>query len=286
MYPYPNSLIMKKKEIAILLATYNGERFLREQLDSLMSQSYKDWTLYVQDDLSTDATLAIIHEYQKRYGNIVLLQNDKKLKAKNNFASMLQQVEADYYFFCDQDDVWLTDKVKHTLQVMFDCEAANVGLPVIVHTDLKVVDSELTTIADSFWDYTCVSPNKLNSFNKLCVRYLVTGCTMLLNRAVRDISVPIPENACMHDVWCVLSTVKNGGILKSLDEVTILYRQHSNNVLGASDAHSNWLRNKLGHLKSVWKENRQTYRMLQELQYGSWVKYLYYKAYTLIQSRF
>ena len=100
---------MNESRIAILMATYNGAVYLRAQLDSLMSQTRRDWTLYVQDDFSTDSTLDIIREYQQRYDNIRLLEHTSQLGPMKNFMSMLEQVEADYYLFCDQDDVCVAD---------------------------------------------------------------------------------------------------------------------------------------------------------------------------------
>ena len=104
-----NSIRMK---VAILLATYNGEKYLRAQLDSLYAQSYRDWKLYVNDDGSTDGTLTILQEYAQRYGNIDLQVNEHSLRSLRNFMDLLRRAEADYYIFSDQDDVWMPEKVE------------------------------------------------------------------------------------------------------------------------------------------------------------------------------
>lgn len=279
---------MEEKKIVILLATYNGERYLRQQLDSLMRQTYKNWELYIQDDSSTDTTVEIIKEYQRLYSNIVFLQPSCKLGAKGNFIKMLEQVEADYYFFCDQDDVWLEDKVESSLQYMSQLEKMTeyADKPIVVHTDLKVVDSELNTIAPSFWAYSHVNPVKLSVFSKLATRNVVTGCTMLFNKSAREQSLPVPEEACMHDLWVTLSVMKVGGVLKYIESPKVLYRQHRGNVVGIRNAGGlNLIGKKLFHLKSLWNTNVANYRMLRCLNYGSWMKYIYYKIITLCESR-
>ena len=268
-------------KIAILMATYNGETYLREQLDSLMSQTYRDWTLYIQDDFSTDSTLAIIKEYQECYSNIVLLDHDQKLGAMGNFVSMLEKVDADYFLFCDQDDVWLKDKVAMSLQKMEVLEEENPGKPVVVFTDLKVVDASLGEISSSFWEYMKINPEKLSTFARLGARRLATGCTMCFNRLAKSVSLPVSANAYMHDAWVVLSVSKQGGIIKGISIPMVLYRQHASNVLGAVGS---GLMKKFTDLRNVWRENMKVYRMLKDLQYGSFPKYMYYKMITLLEA--
>jgi glycosyltransferase involved in cell wall biosynthesis len=96
--------------IAILMATYNGEKYLGEQIDSLLAQTNMDWQLYIHDDGSTDNTQAILQEYAQKHSNIHILEYESQRGAMKNFLSLLQRVEADYYMFCDQDDVWLKQK--------------------------------------------------------------------------------------------------------------------------------------------------------------------------------
>ena len=144
-------MIMKQKTTAILLATYNGEKFLREQLDSLLQQTYSDWTLYIHDDGSTDSTKEIIKEYEQKYENITMLRYPSQKGAKNNFMSLLERVEANYYLFCDQDDVWRKDKVEKEMARMMVLEKDFPGKPVLVFSDLYVVDINLNiTYAQNF----------------------------------------------------------------------------------------------------------------------------------------
>ena len=132
------------------MATYNGEKYLREQLQSLYNQTYTDWTLYIGDDGSSDGTASIVREFSQRYGNIVFHQNSEGKGAMRNFMDLLAEAEADYYMFCDQDDVWLPHKVETTLRKMRETEAENKERPALACSDLRVVDKNLQTIAPSY----------------------------------------------------------------------------------------------------------------------------------------
>ena len=229
------------QKIAILLATYNGAKYIREQLDSLFQQSCGDFHLYVHDDGSTDDTLKIIEEYRQKYSDrVTVLEDSQKHKgAARSFMTLLQEVDSDYYMFCDQDDIWLPNKVELTLARMKEIEGTTgnaVGTaPVVVATDLKVVDEQLTPIKDSF-----NADLKIDVFRKhselICVRHVVTGCTMMFNRDAKEASLPISPRATMHDEWVALCVHFNGGIISILDEATMLYRQHTSNTLGANQA--------------------------------------------------
>ena len=138
--------------VSILLATYNGEKFLIEQLNSIINQSYEDWTLYIHDDGSSDGTIAIINQYCDQYENIIYLPDLIVHRgAAQSFMCLLEQVNADYYMFCDQDDVWLPYKIEKTYIAM---QEKPVDSPVLIFSDLVVVDSDLNIINKSFWFYS------------------------------------------------------------------------------------------------------------------------------------
>ena len=137
-------------DIAILMSTYNGGNFLQEQLNSIINQSFKDWILYIRDDGSTDDTIRIINEYTIRDSRIKLLNDAITHRGcRNSFLWLLQNVNADYYFFADQDDVWLDDKVEYSLAAL---ESMHNSLPCVVATDLQLVYRELNIIAPSMWE--------------------------------------------------------------------------------------------------------------------------------------
>lgn len=271
-------------DVAILMATYNGEKYIREQIHSIQQQSHTNWRLYVQDDLSTDNTLSIVRELAANDKRICILPNNQKYGAMQNFAHLMESVEAKYYFFADQDDVWLPDKISKTLQVMLAKEKENADIPIIVHTDLKVVDVHLNEISPSLWHMLRISPNLLRTFDSLAAHCLLTGCAMAFNRKLRDISIPFPDEAIMHDTWLGLMTYKNGGIICEINQPTMLYRQHESNTLGAKDNQHKYLSGKLKNISKTYKEQKDYFRMLKKAGHGSIFKFYrekwrYYRAY-------
>ncbi|MEQ3029850.1 glycosyltransferase family 2 protein [Alistipes indistinctus] len=247
--------------LAILLSTYNGERFLREQLDSLFNQRYSDFTLYVRDDGSTDTTVDIIHEYQTKHENVILLHDPWQHRgASGSFMWMLQQIEADFYMFCDQDDVWMSNKVGDTFSLMQQCDLKQ---PTIIHTDLAITDENLHVTHPSYWSFTKKPAKYSASYHYHCAYNNVTGCTMLINRQARDLAVHIPENSPMHDKWIALVVSYHRGTIRYLPYATIYYRQHATNVIGAKKSDS-YLR-KLQSLRELLRKNGQWYRTVKEL---------------------
>jgi len=235
-------MLKNNQQIAILLATYNGGKFIREQLETLFQQLYGCFHLYVRDDGSTDDTLKIVEEFREMYTDrVTILEDPQKHKgAANSFMNLLANVDSEYYMFCDQDDVWLPEKVEKTFAQMkkVEAECAKKGsnrTPILVATDLGVVDEQLNLIKESF------NANlKIDVFRKhpelICVRHIVTGCTMMINRAAKEVSLPMSSRATMHDEWIALCIHFKGGVISILDEATILYRQHTENTLGANQA--------------------------------------------------
>lgn len=264
------------EHIAILLATYNGERYLKEQLDSLFQQTFKDWTLYVHDDGSTDQTCTILKEYATQHDNIVVLDYPAQHGAKNNFLSLLHKVDADYYLFCDQDDEWAADKIEKQMAVMKETERSCPGKPVLVFSDLFIADSELNQIG-TMWKQENIRPEHLTTFDEGGALEFVTGSTMLFDRQAKDTVVFPAEKAVMHDAWVTLCVLRSGGIVKAISEPLVYYRQHGGNVLGVN----NWSQysriKRLINIKKSIVANYKHYRMLQALGYGSVFKYLQYK---------
>lgn len=223
--------------IDILMATYNGEMYIEEQIESIINQSYKMWKLYIRDDGSTDNTIRIIQRYINQYPDKITLISDNKvgLGAKNNFKELMKYVSNNYCMFSDQDDVWLSNKIELSLKKIKELESKyGDRTPILVHTDLKVVDSNKNIISDSFWRYQSLN-YKNTQTNRLIVENIVTGCTMIINRSLIEISKNIPEESIMHDAWIALvASIK--GIVYSLPIQTIMYRQHNENEVGAKSS--------------------------------------------------
>jgi len=229
-------------KINILLSTYNGERYLKEQLDSLFSQTYKNFKIIVRDDGSNDRTMDILKHY-----DIELLDSHENIGVEKSFLTLLEYalkyIDSGYFMFCDQDDVWEKDKVEKTLQKMCELESKHEDMPLLVHTDLKVVDEKLQLIHNSFLKNEHINP-QLNSFNRLLMQNTITGCTMMINRRLAELSLPLSNGIIMHDWWMGLVASKFGKI-GFVNNPLILYRQHANNSIGAKNFTLEYVLNKV-----------------------------------------
>jgi len=217
------------------MTTFNGERYIEEQIESIINQTAENWKLFIRDDGSTDSTVGIIKKFvDQNPGKINYIESAKKhLGAKDNFAILLDSTNGNYFMFCDQDDVWLPDKIELTFERMLEVEGKNGNeTPILIHTDLKVVDENLHILAESFSKYQNLKPRKVKSINRLIVQNVITGCTVMINRALKDIALPFPDSAIMHDWWLGL-VASAFGIVDYIDIPTVLYRQHDINEIGA-----------------------------------------------------
>ena len=221
-------------ELQILLATYNSSRFLREQLDSILAQDWRDFEVLIRDGGSTDDTLEIIGDYQRKYPETIRFLGRFSSKAPENFASLLDASSAPLIMFSDHDDVWKPEKVRVTVEKYRELESEyGSGTPIMVFTDSEVVDSDLKPISRSMIQFQHLDPFD-RALNRLIVQNVPCGNTMLLNRALADLASPIPPEAVMHDHWLTLVAAVMGKI-GFLKESTVYYRQHSNNFYGASN---------------------------------------------------
>jgi glycosyltransferase involved in cell wall biosynthesis len=227
--------LTKTPAIDVLLAVYNGERYLSEFLDSLVAQTFSDFRLIVSDNKSTDSTLAILERYRDRIngGLIILVPPAQTVPAVQNFARVTEAASAPLVMYADADDVWYVDKIEKTLTAMRAAEHRyGVESPLLVHSDLTVVDQNLEPIHRSYWAYQNIDPTRVR-LSQIVMRNCVTGCTVMMNRALLALTRPIPEQALMHDYWCALSAASFGNIV-SVAEPLIAYRQHGRNDTGAS----------------------------------------------------
>lgn len=267
------------KNIAILMASYNGEKYIKEQIDSIIGQTYKDWDLYVRDDGSNDSTVEIIKSYERDYPNIHLLDDkEKHIGAKNSFMKLLSAIESDYYMFCDQDDIWLPTKIERSVNLLEATEKEHSNIPIIVHTDVTVVDGNLNVLSQSYWRSAHIKPERYKSYNYLAIFCCVQGTTMLFNKLAKQVCYPLAEDVRMHDFWVATRVIKNGGLIASLYEQTVLYRQHSNNVYGVSFGDSLKLSSKLKSIKEVIAVNTDKYNYLRKDGYGNIFKFLWFRS--------
>ncbi|MDU8928291.1 glycosyltransferase family 2 protein [Alisedimentitalea sp. MJ-SS2] len=228
--------------VDVLLATYNGAHYLPALLNSLEAQTFEDWQLIVRDDGSSDGTLDIVKDWAARIGRTVnvIEDGDAGLGPSGNFSRILAASQSPYFAFCDQDDIWLPEKIERLLKAAICTEkSVGPGVPVLVHCDLKVVKEDLSVIHNSFWDQqdfayrnACQGPSGYHVRKSLALRNFVTGCAMLGNADLRQCMLPVPRDFSMHDWWAAHSAAQRGTITK-VDDALVLYRQHASNAVGA-----------------------------------------------------
>ena len=225
------------ERVDVLMATFQGAKYLEEQLESIITQTHPQLHLWIRDDGSSDQTGIILQKWVKAYPQkITFIPAQKRLGVKGNFSELMKHCQAPYLMFSDQDDIWLPHKVEASLDLLKGLERQyGSHLPLLVHTDLKVVNKELVEIAASFCHYAGLNP-ELTALNRLLAQNVLTGCTILMNRALADLAHPIPAEALMHDWWIAL-VASCFGHIKFLDQATLLYRQHGRNDLGAIHYH-------------------------------------------------
>ena len=224
--------------VEILMAVYNGEKFLKEQLNSILNQSYCNWKLLVYNDGSKDGSKKILEEYSKKYNEkIICLNGEKNSKsAVVSFKKLLAISKEKYVCFCDQDDVWHKDKLKLSLKKIKELEKREKEKPILIYTDLVVVDEKLKVLKNSFAKFQRLSL-KEKPLKKLIVQNNITGCTVLINKSLVKICGEIPKKALMHDWWLGLVALCFGKTF-FLNQKTVYYRQHKKNLVGAKNVFS------------------------------------------------
>lgn len=260
--------------IDILMATCNGEKYLKPQLDSILRQSRENWRLIIRDDCSTDETVTIIKEYQQmRPEQIFLIQADKPSgSAQNNFFALMEYAASDYIAFADQDDIWLNDKLELIYNKLKELEREyGTEIPLMVHTDLTVVDENLKPINSSLFAMQNMDATG-NNLNHFIVQKCATGCTMMVNQALLNLVTQKPKHAVMHDMWLALIAAAFGKI-GFIDKATILYRQHENNANGAKKVKSlKYIFGKLTRIKGIHQSLVAEYRQAEEFLEIYWSK--------------
>lgn len=225
----------------ILMATYNGEKFVREQIDSILAQSDMRWHLTISDDGSTDTTPAILDEYVQKYPDKIArhVSGRRFGNARDHFFHLMRACKADYLFFCDQDDVWYPDKIKKTIEAMLCAEKQHsASMPLLVFTDQTPTDGELHPLAPSLMRYQQQYFDVID-YRALLMQNIVTGGAMAINRALADLAGQCRDEtqAIMHDWWLAVVAARFGKVIY-IDEVLSDYRQHGTNSVGAKDVKS------------------------------------------------
>ncbi|HVF39503.1 MAG TPA: glycosyltransferase family 2 protein [Gemmatimonadaceae bacterium] len=230
-----------KRDVIVLLSAYNGARYIEQQIASIQQQSFRDWTLVIRDDGSTDGTADVVRRITAADPRVVLLPDSaNNLGPWASFGALLMHAEergADYVFVSDQDDVWVPQKMEMQLALL-EAEAARSGsdYPVLVHSDMEIVDDELRTIHPSFSEHQRMSYYSADPLRTLLIHNAIAGCTMALNRPLLKAALPLPAGT-YHDWWIALCAA-GCGTISCAPKPLVRYRQHQANVVGADSRHS------------------------------------------------
>lgn len=245
--------------IHIVLATYNGERFIREQLDSILEGTADDFSIEVCDDGSTDGTLEIVREYAGQYECIRIHENEKNLGYARNFIEGIKRSGSPYIMLCDQDDIWMPDKIARTLKAMKsleeECRRGD-GCPLLVFTDAINYEDGTGKELGSFHQNSRLNVDKTDPAHLLMENKCI-GCTVMVNAAIIPYLETVPEEIRVHDWWLALICSCFGKI-GYLPETTLQYRQHHDNMIGGSGFFS-YVKNRIINLKKQRAVLEQTF---------------------------
>ncbi len=250
---------MKNDSVDIVLATYEGETYIDDLINSIFLQDYTPFRVYARDDGSTDNTFNKLKKYAEQFTQFTVIENQEHIGIIKNFEQLLQLTKSDYILLADQDDYWFSDKISRSIRGIRKIESQfGSDTPALFFTDLQIVDQNLLKIADSFWQYKNLDPEISQVLHKLIVRNVCPGCSMIINRALLEKTLPFPNGIIMHDWWLILSALVLGKVAYS-DTPTISYRQHGKNSIGAKKKSINQkIYNLLFRYRDMIDEKNQT----------------------------
>ncbi|WP_147355370.1 glycosyltransferase family 2 protein [Clostridium sp. AM27-31LB] len=250
--------------ITIIMAVYNGQEYIREQLESLKDQTYTEWRLVIRDDRSSDKTAEIVKKFSDEVEQEVIFKVNEKPSgsAKNNFALLINDAkESDYVMFCDQDDIWKKDKIEITFNKMKQAEERyGRDFPLLVHGDVEVIDENGNINADSMFEMSHINAD--SKLPQILIQNHVTGCTMMCNKKlIAGISeYASSEYIIMHDYLAALYASVFGKI-EVIKKPLLSYRQHSGNSVGAKNNNNAvYLLKRLANGRKSYKEAMETSR--------------------------
>jgi len=211
--------------ISIALATYNGEKYIKEQLDSIYNQTLTPDEVIVCDDCSTDSTIDILKLYEKNY-SLKLFVNHEKLGVIKNFEKAISLCSGDYILLSDQDDIWLPEKIETYYNT--SKSQNNTKIPLLIFSDLLLVYNNNLNTKNTFWKHNGFKINKY-TYKHILYGNFVTGCSIMINREMKKLILPFPNECTMHDHWIALIGYFFGKII-IIEKPLLYYRQHNNNV--------------------------------------------------------
>lgn len=213
-------------KIQVLLATYNGDKYLEEFLESLLKQTYNHFELLVQDDCSLDNTVKILNKYSCVFKEMKICKNNRNLGYYNNFHELLKQADGDIVFLADQDDVWIPEKIQRAIDILLKNDEV-----ILYYSELDLHNQDMEPLDISL--SRCLKFNPMmNSTKYLLARNVVTGCTTAFkNGKLREKLIPFPFGLKYHDWWIALCASMKGKLYFDRRS-TVFYRQHGKNSIG------------------------------------------------------
>lgn len=210
---------MNNIRISVAMATYNGEKYLKEQLESILVNLKENDELIISDDGSTDGTREIIYKYLENDNRIKLFDGPKN-GVKQNFANAINKCSGEYIFLADQDDIWYDNKVEEVLNVF----KADMDVTLVVH-NCKIVNEKLEELDKNFFEYR---KSGIGIFKNI-LKNTYIGCCMAFKKEMKNKILPIPKDIEMHDQWIGILNEKYGNSF-FLNKELLMYRRHENNV--------------------------------------------------------
>jgi glycosyltransferase involved in cell wall biosynthesis len=222
---------MSDSRCDVILAVWNGARYLPAMLDSLLSQTTRDFNILARDDGSRDGSLEILETYKPRFdGRLRVIAGEPSGSATANFAILMRETKADYVLFADQDDVWKPEKVELSLRSLKQAEAKyGRSTPIYFATDITVVNEDLQVISASYWKWKRLRPSMMSSLSQSLICVPIQGMASGINRALLDLANPVAEKAISHDWWTQLIAAAMGKVICDPTS-TALYRVHGGNA--------------------------------------------------------
>jgi len=215
--------------LSIVMATYNGEKFLAQQLDSIFAQTFQDFILIICDDASSDNTVQIIHNYIKNFSSIDLYENISSLGVVQNFKKGISLTQTPYIALCDQDDIWETNKLEILLKEMYFLELSFKNIPLMVHSDLSLINENNQLVADSFFDFKSYKFKEDKDITQMLGRCGVMGNTILMNSLLKEKALVLIDYVKVHD-YTIALLAEIYGKRKTLYLPLVKYRIHNSNV--------------------------------------------------------
>lgn len=247
-----------EKKVAVLISTYNGEKYIKEQLDSILNQTYKNIEIVIRDDGSKDSTVKVIKEYQSKHQNIIL-KEEENVGFIQSFFKLLELADADYYAYCDQDDFWFENKIELAVQ---ELDKADNSKPNMVFGNSDYYNEKMEFLKKG-------EEHKTYSFKNSLYECVAQGMTMTINKTTRDyILSNIPDKCLFHDWWTYMICTGLGEVFYN-DQTVVKYRRFEKNATAEGQ---NFIKIFMWRIKKLISDNGFKDIRIQQLEF----KKMYY----------